>query len=71
MSQRPGAAVVGRDLNAARDPDVVADCNQVRFGSEVKSVENLTPLPDRESASFQVLQLHPRRHEATNDAIEY
>lgn len=43
MSQRPGAAVMGRDLNAARDPDVVADCHQVRLGAEVKSVKNLTP----------------------------
>lgn len=45
MPQSPGAAVMGRDLNATRDPDVVADCHQVRFGSEVKSVEDLTPPP--------------------------
>lgn len=43
MPQRPDTAVMGRDLNAARDPDVVADCHQVRLGAEVKSVKNLTP----------------------------
>lgn len=62
---------MGRDLNAARDPDVVADCYQVRFGSEVKSVENLTPSPDSESAFLQALQLHPGGHEAPNYAIVY
>lgn len=45
MPQRPSAAVMGSDLNAARDPDVVADCHQVRLGAEVKSVKNLTPPP--------------------------
>ena len=45
VPQRPGTAVMGRDPDSARDPDVVADCHKVRFGAEVKSIENLTPPP--------------------------
>lgn len=71
VPQRPGAAVMGRDPDSARDPDVVADCHKVRFGAEVKSIENLTPPPDCEAAPFQSLQLHPGGHEAPNDAIDY
>lgn len=52
MPQRPDTAVMGRDLNAARDPDVVADCHQVRLGAEVKSVKNLTPPPPIVSPRF-------------------
>lgn len=45
VPQRPGTTVMGRNPNSARYPDVVADCHKVRFGAEIKPIENLTPPP--------------------------
>lgn len=70
MAQHPAASIVGGYLDAARYANVVPDSDEVWLGAQLITIEDLAPPPDRESASFQTLQLHPGGHEAPNDAIE-
>ena len=69
VAQHPAGSVVGGYLDAARYANVVPDNDEVWLGAQLITIEDLAP-PDRESASFQTLQLHPGRHVAPDDAIE-